>query len=77
MQKYVFARSDCSTVNSKTGLKIRIKSNEVWAADDPFVLANPGLFSDVPSVVRRTESPVVESASAVPGVKRQVKRAEG
>jgi len=75
MDKYVFSRGECSTVNSKTGLIVRLQTNQVWAADDPFVLANPGLFSESPSVIHRTEfGAVVESASAAPGVKRQVKR---
>ena len=75
MEKYVFSRGECSTVNSRTGLIVRLQTNQVWAADDPFVLNNPGLFSDRPSSLCRTEFAPVESASAVPGVKRQVKRA--
>lgn len=74
MEQYVFSRGECSTVNSKTKLIVRLQTNQVWAADDPFVLANPGLFSDVPVFVCRTEIVPVESASAEPGVKRQVKR---
>lgn len=77
---YVFAGQSCSVVNPASGLKIRLSVGEAWAADDPFVKARPDLFMSVPFVVRRSEplriadSPV-ESAVAVPGVKRQVKRA--
>ncbi len=78
-ESFVFAGQSCSVVNPASGLKIRLSVGEAWAADDPFVLARPDLFLSVPFVVRRSEpirlsdSPV-ESAVAVPGVKRQVKR---
>ena len=77
--EYVFAAQSCSVVNPASGLKIRLSVGEAWAADDPFVKARPDLFKTVPFVIRRSE-PVgavefpVESAVAVPGVKRQVKR---
>jgi hypothetical protein len=76
---YVFAGQSCSVVNPASGLKIRLTVGEAWAADDPFVRLRPDLFMSVPFVIRRSE-PVgavefpVESAVAVPGVKRQVKR---
>jgi hypothetical protein len=77
---YVFAGQSCSVVNPASGLKIRLSVGEAWAADDPFVKARPDLFLSVPFVVRRSEplriaDVPVESAVAVPGVKRQVKRA--
>jgi hypothetical protein len=76
---YVFAGQSCSVVNPASGLKIRLTVGEAWAADDPFVRLRPDLFMSVPFVIHRSEpmrisdSPV-ESAVAVPGVKRQVKR---
>lgn len=78
--EFVFAGQSCSVVNPASGLKVRLSAGEAWAADDPFVLLRPDLFSSVPKVVRRSapegvvDTPV-ESAVSVPGVKRQVKRA--
>jgi hypothetical protein len=79
MSAVVFAAQSCSVVNPASGLKIRLVAGEAWAADDPFVRLRSDLFRDLPKVVRSTgpagvvDIPV-ESAVAVPGVKRQVKR---
>ena len=79
MRDYVYSAQGCSIVDPSTRMKVRLVLGEVWDADDPLVLALPHLFVEVPPVVRRTveraERFVVESAVAVPGVKRQVKRA--
>ena len=79
MREYVYSAQGCSIVDPSTRMKVRLLLGEVWDAGDPLVLALPHLFVDVPPVVRRTvaqvERVVVESAVAVPGVKRQVKRA--
>ena len=81
MADIVFAMSSCSLVDPASGLKVRLSEGEAWWASDPFVKARPDLFVSVPSVVRGARAvkvaPVVaevEQATAVPGVKRQVKR---
>lgn len=81
MADVVFALSTCTLVDPASGLKVRLSEGEAWWASDPFVKARPDLFVSVPSVVRGARAvkvaPVVtevESATAVPGVKRQVKR---
>lgn len=79
MREYVYSAQGCSIVDPSTRMKVRLVLGEVWDADDPLVLALPHLFVVSPPKVRRTveraERFVVESAVAVPGVKRQVKRA--
>jgi len=67
----VFAASTCTTADAQ-GLIVRLTANEPWAANDPLVLARPGLFVSVPNVVRRTAPEVVkiEKATKAPGEKR-------
>lgn len=79
MEEFVFSAQSCSIVDPASRLKVRLELGEVWDANDPLVLALPHLFVVSPPKVRRTveraERFVVESAVAVPGAKRQVKRA--
>lgn len=79
MRDYVYSAQGCTVVDPSTNMKVRLALGEVWDADDPLVLALPHLFVQSPPVVRQTvkraEGQVVEAAVAVPGVKRQVKRA--
>ena len=74
--KLVYALSTCSTKNPVTGLIVRLVEAEPWAADDPFVVARPELFSDEPQKVRRTAPAPkpVEAATKAPGAKKAVKR---
>jgi hypothetical protein len=67
----VFAASTCTTADAQ-GVLVRLVANEPWAANDPLVLARPGLFVTVPSVVRRTAPGVVkvEKATKAPGERR-------
>jgi len=67
----VFAASTCTTADAQ-GLIVRLTANEPWAANDPLVLARPGLFVSVPNVVRRTAPEIVkiEKATKAPGEKR-------
>jgi len=67
----VFAASTCTTADAQ-GVLVRLVANEPWAANDPLVLARPGLFVTVPSVVRRTAPELVkiEKATKAPGEKR-------
>jgi len=79
VRDYVYSAQGCTVVDPSTNMKVRLALGEVWDADDPLVLALPHLFVQSPPVVRQTvkraEGLVVEAAVAVPGVKRQVKRA--
>ena len=52
---------------------VRTAKDQPWAADDPFVMARPDLFADLPSKVQRTV-PAVERATAVPGETRTARR---
>ena len=84
MAELVFACSTCSSADPVTGMKVRMSAGEAWWGSDPFVKRMPHLFTDSPPVVRGVRSgkavevksvlPVVEQATAVPGVKRTVKR---
>lgn len=79
MREYVYSAQECSVVDPSTNMKVRLALGEVWDANDPLVSALPHLFVEAPPKVRRTvkhqAQSVVEEAVAVPGVKRQVKRA--
>lgn len=85
MADLVFAVSTVSTSDPVSGLRVRLSAGEAWWASDPFVKARPDLFTNVPPVVRGARGvkavPVekvavseVEQATAVPGVKRSVKK---
>ena len=71
MNDLVFAASTCTTADAQ-GVLVRLVANEPWAANDPLVLARPGLFVSVPSMVRRTAPELVkiEKATKAPGEKR-------
>jgi hypothetical protein len=70
----VFASSTCSVRHA--GNTIRLEAGQCWAADDPFVLARPELFTATPSIVFRTASKgvAVEQATKAPGERRTIKR---
>ena len=56
---------------------VRLAEGDPWYADDPFVVARPDLFSDVPPMVFGSRGPtvnVVEDASARPGAKRALRK---
>ena len=44
---YVYATGTCGTATAD-GIGIVLREGDVWAADDPLVLARPGLFADTP-----------------------------
>jgi hypothetical protein len=53
---YVYAVATCGTGTPDT-VPVMLREGDVWAADDPLVLARPGLFSDeppAPNFPRRT-----------------------
>lgn len=69
----VYATATCATATAD-GIGIVLREGDVWAADDPAVLAHPGLFSDTPpapNFPRRTVR-AVEQATAAPGERRNV-----
>ena len=55
-----------------------IRRGEAWDADDPVVVANPGLFSADPRRARMSQQrrdDVVEQATRAPGEKSRTRRA--
>jgi len=46
--EYVYSANDGLVIWGPTGSSIRMRPNDIWAADDPFVLARPDLFSAEP-----------------------------
>jgi hypothetical protein len=79
---HVFAIT--STVIGSPQGTVRIHEGEAWASDDPIVAANPSLFGEKPTKLRRTtqapawvpqEEAPVEEATAAPAEKRTTKRA--
>lgn len=72
MADHVFAASTCAIRHG--GATIRLRIGDAWPASDPVVQANPGLFSEQPTAVKRSV-PAVEQATAAPGEKRGKSRA--
>ena len=66
-----------STTSVRYGDRIvRLAEGDPWYADDEFVVAQPDLFSDMPSRVYGVKGVTVapvEQATARPGEKRRVK----
>ncbi len=59
------------------GRGLTVVAGEAWDASDPLVKERPDLFDAEPRAVRttRTDSGVVEQATARPGEKRSTRRA--
>lgn len=55
------------------GQIIRLLPGQPWAADDPFVIARPDLFTDDPAFVHRTTIAPVETATRRPGERRNTR----
>lgn len=51
---YVYSANDGLVLWGPSGSSITMRPNDVWWADDPFVLARPDLFSQTPLVVHST-----------------------
>lgn len=64
MPAIVFARRTASVG------RVHVNEGEAWAGDDPIVVANPDLFSQRPTKVRRSVPAPVEQATAAPGERR-------
>jgi len=70
---YAFPTSNL--VVAYDGGRVHLSIDQVWAGDDPFVLARPELFTTTPTNVLRTTAPVViEQATAAPGEVRKTTR---
>jgi hypothetical protein len=74
--QYVYVSGTCGTA-TPDGLTVDLREGDVWAADDPLVLARPGLFSETPPppyFPRRTVA-AVEQPPAEPTGRRGLRRA--
>lgn len=71
--KLVYAVATCGS-ETADGLTVNLTRGDCWAADDPFVKAHPGLFSDEAIPRRTTAAPVIEQATAAPGERRATRR---
>lgn len=69
---YVYALQSCSVLWQ--GRKIHVTIGIPWRNDDPFVKANPDLFSRKPPVTGATVDAPVERATQAPGEKRRTTR---
>jgi len=70
---YVYSTANCGTCDTQ-GVDINLREGDVWAADDPLVLARPGLFSDTPpapNFPRRTVR--VEDLPTSPTARRRLR----
>jgi hypothetical protein len=73
--RYVYATATCGTATAD-GIGIVLREGDTWAADDPLVIARPGLFADTPpgpNFPRRTVH-AVEPAPAEPSEHRRLRR---
>ena len=52
--EFVYSANDGDVLNNVSGGTIRMRPNDIWFADDPFVLSRPTLFSATPLVVHST-----------------------
>lgn len=72
--KAVYATRTCAVAWKPRA--IQVTAGEAWDPTDPFVKANPELFTAEPGKLRRTvpAPPVVEAATANPGERRSTSR---
>ena len=67
----VFAKSEGFTTHPVSGLRVHLRKDAPWPADDPLVRARPHLFATLAELIK--DSPV-ESATQIPGERRTVRR---
>lgn len=67
----VFARNEGFITHPVSGLRVHLRKDAPYPADDPLVRARPHLFATLAELTR--DHPV-ESASQAPGERRTVKR---
>jgi hypothetical protein len=76
----VYATQTCSVAMPHGG-QMLVSEGSHWPADDPLVQAHQDLFTEDPSAglmysQKPVEAVAVEQATAAPGERRQVRRAE-
>lgn len=75
----VYARQTCSVAMPHGG-QMTVREGSHWPADDPLVVAHRDLFTDDPATglmySRKPAEVAVEQATAAPGERRQVRRAD-
>ena len=73
----MYVWSKAATAVRWNGGIVRLSLNQVWVADDPFVVSHPDLFTAAPPMASTTVDPrgvivrPVESATKAPGEKRR------
>jgi hypothetical protein len=72
--EFVYAANDGMVSWGPTGSTVHMRPNDIWFADDPFVVARPDLFSVTPLVAHSTQNRVAPPATPV-GAAQPVKRA--
>jgi hypothetical protein len=67
---------DSAVVAMPDGSQVHVRKDSTWPADDPVVTQVPRLFSGDPRGVVHTSDglPPVETATAAPGERRNVRR---
>lgn len=78
--RVVYATATCSVAMPQGG-QLQVREGSHWPEDDPLVRAHPDLFSDDPAAGlmysrKPAEEAPVEQATAGPGERRNVRRAE-
>lgn len=63
--EFVYSANDGDVLNNVSGGNIRMRPNDIWFADDPFVVARPDLFSATPLVVHSTTGRAAPPATPV------------
>lgn len=69
MSKMVFPRSDGFCTHPLTGMRVFLRRNQPWSADDELVREKPHLFALIEELTGE-----VEQASAAPGDRRRTRR---
>jgi hypothetical protein len=65
--EYVYSVNDGNVTWGPTGSTVKMRPDDVWRADDPFVTSRPDLFSATPLRVHSTQG--IQSPPATPIVR--------
>lgn len=63
--KFVYSANDGVVFSKFSQSSVAMRPNDIWFADDPFVLDRPDLFSSTPLVVHSTQGRVAPPATPV------------
>lgn len=69
MPRMVFPRSDGFCTHPLTGMRVFLRRNQPWPADDELVTEKPHLFTTLEEMAGD-----VEQASSAPGERRRARR---